>query len=322
MVWIISSATAAGMARASTSVLLSVNISAAAKQSTGRMRLPPAMSEYIILSTIFFVSGSADTTDSCKAFSMAGSFSAKYDLRSNSVAALSVLLSAAAASSVLVVAGERESLVLPIVVTAGSCRWIANELTAATWRTKTETNNFIVDWIDALSLCLSRSLASAWVGGLLVEMMGKMDGLMHDELTLFRSGRGGEIPSSVCFVRLESSWWCALPGVLQGRMKLDPKLISAVECIIQVRMQELLILLLHTGVPLPFYRFSFMGKAQLRAKKEMGVWTTSAWRNTGRRLSLYRPSTAPMYGLSRLGSASRGVGRYVAGMTIDEGETT
>jgi hypothetical protein len=139
-----------------------------------------------------------------------------------------------------------------------------------------------------------------------------------------------EIPSVFSFVRLESNYWCALPGVLQGRMKVDPKLSATMELHDLVWYLDSLrpptFLLQHKPycclLACPFRSTVFHLWEKLRAKEEMGVWTTSAWRNTGRRLSLYRPCTAPMYGLSRLGSASRGVGRYVAGMTIGEGETT
>ena len=54
------------------------------------MRFPPAIKEYIILSTILSVSGSFETTDSDKAFSMIGNFSAKYPFKSNVDAAVVV----------------------------------------------------------------------------------------------------------------------------------------------------------------------------------------------------------------------------------------
>ena len=66
-------ATAVGMAVAS----LPPNISHAAMVMTGRTRLPPASNEYLMLSTIFFVSGVVHWMDASKAFSTAWTFLAK-----------------------------------------------------------------------------------------------------------------------------------------------------------------------------------------------------------------------------------------------------
>jgi len=82
IVWIISRATAVGMATSSSPP----NISQAAKQRTGRIRFPPAMSEYRMDSEIRSVCGSGLTTDSSNAFVIAGCFAMIYSPRSNSVA--------------------------------------------------------------------------------------------------------------------------------------------------------------------------------------------------------------------------------------------
>mmetsp|Transcript_12700 Transcript_12700/g.39236 ORF Transcript_12700/g.39236 Transcript_12700/m.39236 type:complete len:221 (-) Transcript_12700:309-971(-) len=70
MVWIISIATAVGIACAS----VPPNISHAAMHITGRTRLPPASSEYRMLSTIFFVSGVVHWMDASRAASTAATF--------------------------------------------------------------------------------------------------------------------------------------------------------------------------------------------------------------------------------------------------------
>ena len=79
MVWIISSATAVGMAIAS----VPPNISHAARHRTGLTLLPPAISEYLMESEIKFVmGGSGLTTDSSRAFVIAGCFDMMYAFRS------------------------------------------------------------------------------------------------------------------------------------------------------------------------------------------------------------------------------------------------
>jgi len=81
IVWIISRATAAGIDACQ--FPSPANISHAARHSTGRIRFPPAMSEYFIASTIFSVCGSRHGTDSSSAFSMYGNLSAMYEFKSN-----------------------------------------------------------------------------------------------------------------------------------------------------------------------------------------------------------------------------------------------
>ena len=66
-------ATAVGIAVASSPP----NISQAAMVMTGRTRLPPASSEYLMDSTIFLVSGVVHWMDASNAFSTAWTFLAK-----------------------------------------------------------------------------------------------------------------------------------------------------------------------------------------------------------------------------------------------------
>ena len=58
-----------------------LNISHAAIQSTGRIRLPPAKSEYDIASHIFSVCGMVDFTESANAASIGTTLEVRYSFR-------------------------------------------------------------------------------------------------------------------------------------------------------------------------------------------------------------------------------------------------
>mmetsp|Transcript_34868 Transcript_34868/g.74342 ORF Transcript_34868/g.74342 Transcript_34868/m.74342 type:complete len:146 (-) Transcript_34868:73-510(-) len=81
MVWIISRATAVGMAMS----CVPPTISHAARQSTGRMRFPPAMREYPIASHILSVWGIRDFTDAARASSIGPFFDRRYSSRLKAV---------------------------------------------------------------------------------------------------------------------------------------------------------------------------------------------------------------------------------------------
>ncbi len=81
IVWIISRATAVGMACS----CFPPNISHAAIQRTGLIRFPPAMREYPMDSQILSVSGIVDFTDASRAFSISSFLERRYSLRSKSV---------------------------------------------------------------------------------------------------------------------------------------------------------------------------------------------------------------------------------------------